>query len=272
MEIINVISYEDPSHLGVGTTEPFISKCEDGMDYVTKVYDTAYQSYGAKHLINEYVSYKIAKRLKLPIPPANLLKLPNDFQTNTGRSLASNVGFGSQYIKGAQAALNEVIIEEAINTQHFADILFFDQFLLNNDRARNDGNLVFSVKTKKLFIIDHTHILIDNISWTEKTIKENFDTWLVQNFDGHLYKVLLNYIDGHSPFHRIISNITNNLTTQSLEEIVKTIPDEWDIKDNEKKVLLDFLEYKVNNLEVIACEIQKQWPNIVGYCKERRDV
>lgn len=265
METINVISYENTSSIGIGTTEPFIAKGEDGNDYVTKVYDVEYQSYGAKHLINEYISYKIAKRLGLPIPPAKLLQIPDEFENNTDRPLISKLGFGSKYINKAQSSLNEVLMEHIVNKHHFADILFFDQFLLNNDRAENDGNLLVDMKERKIFMIDHTHILFDNLSWTEKTIRENFDTWLVRNFNGHIYKLLLKYINGHSPFHRIISNIKSELTTEFIQSVVDTIPNEWDIKTNEKTALIDFLEHKIQHILRVAEEIQNRWPNIVGY-------
>lgn len=251
-----------------GTTKPFYLDC-NGVTYVAKVID---DDVGHKHLVNEYVCYCLAKILEIPIPDAALIQLDNNIINSTDflkvRNIKSNLLFGSKLIQSSQTNIAPPFLEIIINKEDIPSIILFDQIIFNDDRATNKGNLIIDFKKKTLNAIDHTHVFKDGALWSSsslRSINENKE-YLVRNFDGKYYKMLLRYVSGNSPFAKIL-RIISSLKKEQIIEIVENIPDEWNISSDEKLALIDFLWHRISNKESILRKIKDvcpQWKGVIN--------
>lgn len=266
LELEELLAINFIGDIRAGTTFPMKYKTENNQIYACKFFD---ECSGNLHLINEFVSYKIAKLLNLPIPEANLIRvkkelLPNDPKDERNGKILSELAFGSKWIDRALPKVNPLNLEACLNKQDIPKIIFFDQLILNNDRASNDGNMLYAQKERKLYIIDHSHVFLKALVWNSTTLNDDKTTLLVPTFSKKNNHMLLNYINGHSPFDNFISEVKIKLTRESIEEIVNSIPDEWCLSDNNKQALVQFLSYRITICTDIYSAIKTNWPHWKG--------
>lgn len=245
-----------------GTTFPMKFKTIDDNIYACKFYD---ECSGNKHVVNEFISYHLAKKLELPIPEANLLRIekelfPNSDYSERNGEIHSTLAFGSQWLNKAIPKVNPLCLEQCQNINQIPRILFFDQFILNNDRALNDGNLLFDYKTKLLYIIDHSHIFLKSLIWNPHTLSTDKELPLVPSFTKKNNLMLLNYLNGNNPFNNFIDELKVKFNKCFFESIVHNIPPEWDLKDEDAVAIIDFLLYRVTICDKIIDSMKDNWP------------
>lgn len=256
---IDATSYD--KHLPSGTTNPFILSC-NGKYYVTKAFDEHNLN---KHLVNEYVSYHLAKLCDLPIPDAKLIRVNNELINSVPKlansGIRSLIMFGSELLQNVKANVTPVDIDILINTEDIPSIILFDQIILNDDRAKNSGNLLFDFKNKYLYVIDHSHVFRDGLIWTPDSLDRLNEerAYLIRDFHKKIYKNLQQYVYGRDPFHKILSSL-RQINSVHIDSIIDSIPVEWEVGELEKKALKRFLNHRITHIDQILLKIKDECP------------
>lgn len=251
--------------IGNGITDPVLMGCSNGY-YVVKA---ANNPHGVKVLINEYVCYKLAKLLGLPIPEAALINIKQDLINSSDQlsdlGFEPGVHFGSSFVQRSTNPLQPPMMKIAQNLEDAPSIILFDHIIYNDDRTINKGNLLFDLKAKKILIIDHSHVFKLGGIWdpTQLQLINKEAPQLVKDFYGHNYKILLEYVNGFNPFHKIVSNI-KTLTISDLEWCLEGMPSSWALTESDRKALLDFLWFRINNIERFLEILKEACPNWKG--------
>ncbi|MGM0215018.1 HipA family kinase [Enterococcus sp. AZ109] len=246
-----------------GTTHPFSVKTDDDKIYVLKgIHDECTN----KALVNELVSARLAELLELPIPPHSIVELTQDvISENTEMSLLNFVPgpcFASVYIKG-NPRINPMYLESITNKCDIPGIVLFDQLLLNTDRSNNDGNLYYNPKKKTLMIIDHTNIFGGFQYWTVEDLKQRIKIppLIIENLNGKLYRYLVPYVYGNSPFDKIEKRI-NSISNEDISRLFLDIPLEWGISEEEILTMRTFITHQISHYKEILPQLKtvfKQW-------------
>lgn len=249
--------------LSIGSTRPFLINTNDG-PYVCKLYE---EDIGNLHIINEFICAKIAIILGLPLAPFDFVAIDQDIieknENLSERNILSSIAFGSKWEKDSQTNINPPLLDSCTNADIIPNIILFDQIILNEDRATNDGNLLFNVKKKELVVIDHTHAFPGQTIWNESTLRQDKDKLIVKNFNLKYYRMLIRYIKGNSPFHNVCEK-SKSITRENLTDIMNEIPEEWNFSDEQKTNLTDFLLHRINILPSILDEISNYCPQWKG--------
>ncbi|MGE7944092.1 HipA family kinase [Lysinibacillus xylanilyticus] len=247
------------------STTPFIAVAQS-QGYVCKLYE---EDLGNLHLINEYVCFHLAKLLDLPIPEASLIRITPDVISSSPdlstRNITSTLAFGSQLVNNVQTNINPPLLDKCSNAQIIPSLVLFDQIILNRDRATNDGNLLFNTKTKELIVIDHSHVFEHGTIWDVNTLKQVENQLLVENFDKKYYRMLIRYINGYNPFASTILKISN-ITEEKINEIVNSIPEEWNLDSAASQALISFIMHRLNLVpHILSAMFDRcpQWKGVV---------
>lgn len=240
-----------------GITRPSLVQATDSKEYVLKARNE--EGTNGKTLLNELIGYRLGKLLDVPMPNLKLLRLEKDFIENNDfyRDIGAKSGIcvGSEYLKG-NAKVNPVILDRASNVSDIPGIILFDQVIMNNDRAENDGNLFFERKTKKIIAIDHSHVFTSDI-WDVGQINRLNDTIpsIVKNIDGQVYKYCSPFVNGNSPFHYCKMKY-DSITLERLDEVFSDIPLEWNISEEEIIGLKEFVWGQIQHIDEILEEMK----------------
>lgn len=251
--------------VGLGTTDPVLMGCQNG-HYVVK---SANSEHGPRVLVNEFVSYKLAKLLDLPIPDAALIHINQELIDSssdlTNMGVCPGYHFGSQFVQKSTTSLQPPLIRLAQNLDDVPSIILFDQIIFNDDRTKNKGNLMFDLKKKKLVIIDHSHVFKLGAIWNSHQLKFINDEapQLVNDFHRHNYKILLEYVNGFNPFHKIVTKI-KGLSRQDIEWCCEGIPDSWLLPEEDKEALIEFIWYRIINVDGFLTLLKDACPNWKG--------
>jgi len=252
-------------NVGNGVTDPFYLEC-NGVTYIAKATD---DNVGVKHLVNEVVCYLLAKLLEVPIPDAALIKIDqtmiNSVPFLKDRNIKSDILFGSKLVLNAQANITPPLLEKVKNQVDIPSIMLFDQIIMNEDRAENRGNLLFDFKNRKLFAIDHTHAFKLGALWDVHTLRRiNLEKeYLIESFKGKYYRMLQKYVNGNNPFSKVVGKISS-LKEADISLIVSSIPNEWEISQEEKEEIKHFLWHRICNIKEILLKIKDECPQWKG--------
>lgn len=253
------------SEVGAGVTNPFRVNCA-GEIYIVKAYDSHNRN---KHLINEFICYRLAKLLELPIPDAALIHLDPSIisseQKLVDREIQSSLLFGSKMLTQAQTVITPYFVNLAVNKDDFPSIVLFDQIIFNEDRAPNKGNLIFDYKQKMLFIIDHSHVFKDGLLWTPHSLNETNlnEEYIIRSFHAKYYKMITPWITGNSPFSKILNKL-KFIGQSEISSILDEIPVEWGITTEEKHALMTFIHHRIDNVNKILGKIKDECPQWKG--------
>ncbi|MDT2634986.1 hypothetical protein P7D52_09465 [Enterococcus dongliensis] len=250
-----------------GTTHPFSVKTDEDKIYVLKgIHDECTN----KALINELISARLAELLDLPIPPHKIVSLSqNLINENTEMSLLnfkSGPCFASLYIKG-NPRINPMYLESITNKCDIPGIVLFDQIILNSDRSNNDGNLYYNPKNKTLMIIDHTNIFGGFQYWTPNDLRQRMKIppLTINNLDGKLYKYLVPYICGNSPFHKIEEKL-NSVSASDISGLFLDIPLEWKLTSEDIDVMKEFILHQIKHYKEILPQLKNVFTQWKGAC------
>ncbi|MGD2407431.1 HipA family kinase [Bacillus subtilis] len=260
----NVVSLE--KQIPNGITQPLLMKTDDGL-YVVKHCQNVD---GTKILVNEFVCYKLAKLLSVPIPKASLIKISEEIinaDPNLQKTgIKPGIHFGSQFNKNANSsAVAPPLLNRIINQDDIPSIILFDQIIYNDDRTKNKGNLLIDTKAKEILAIDHSHTFKNGALWNETELRRiNSDPLcLVKDFHEYNYRVMLNYVNGHSPFNKILSKI-HSLKQEDIDWCFEELPLEWNLIETEKVALKRFIWYRICNVNDFLELLKDQCPGWKG--------
>jgi hypothetical protein len=243
----NMIKFE--REMGNGITNPLLMRTSDDY-YVVKYLGN---EHGPRILVNELVCYKLARLLDIPIPDAALIKIDENALSLSPElqklGVQPGLHFGSKLVSRAEPSIQPPLVALVKNKEDIPSIILFDQIIYNDDRTMNPGNLIVDLKNKRLLALDHSHTFRLGAIWNEielKKIHEN-NLCLVKEFHGQNYKVLLKYVNGYNPFNKILQKI-QKVSKEDIIWCTQQIPEEWELNNLDKDALIDFLWYRIENI------------------------
>lgn len=249
--MVNIV--EIKNKLGNGCTIPYIVWCDDGNTYVVKFPGN---TQGVKTLVNEFIASNLCEYLELPIFRYSLINVKmSDYNEKTENDIIPLEGtaFGTVYNDNALVILNSGMIANACNRNDAIKILIFDILLGNFDR--NKGNLIIDSVTKKLYMIDHTHIFGLGTLWDEyqlpRLTNEEFKTTALHPFNyNNIMESLKITDDFYRELHKFIAKI-KNINKDFIKKIMENIPDDWNVSNKEKTLLVDYIYDRFNRVDEI---------------------
>lgn len=153
-------------------------------------------------------------------------------------------------------------MEFVANKDSYEKIILFDHLVYNTDR--NKGNLLISTGKgdKLLYAIDHTHVFKNQTIWDRFCLIQG-----IQDNDFLNQDILLN--NGYVYFFRSkninldtlklqASVFMNIINKELLENIVESIPNDWNINKADLDALIKYLLYRSEHLNEI-CEMIAQY-------------
>lgn len=157
--------------------------------------------------------------------------------------LITGTAFGTIYNDRLLNVLNAGQVSKTTNNNDAIKIIIFDLLIGNNDR--NKGNLMIDSNCKKLIMIDHTHIFDLETIWDDVQLNlicdDKFD---VTKLNQYNYKNLFESIKYTSDFYSELNKFIMKVKGIKKEEIVRiinNIPKDWNITENEKKSLTNYI-------------------------------
>lgn len=271
MPFTKVVEIEEK--LPNGYTSPFKVKCDDGKQYVLKyICDISNEvdndEINGKILFNELISARIAKKLGLKIPNFKIVYLSKEVINNDNelKKYAPKDGlcFASEFIDNSFAGISTPLLKIAKNNDMLPEIIVFDQLIMNIDRSQRVSNILFNPKDKCFYIIDNTESFDLGGIWEISDLEQrmnNIPPTLVNNeaLHGTCYSYLGYFVKNKASFDNIIDKIHNI----DLNDIMIDIPIDWNIKEEEKKFIIEFLKSRIKQIDDILLELQKKkvFPN-----------
>lgn len=248
-----------------GKTNPLLLQTDRGFFVVKSISNVD----GPKVLINEFVCYKLAKLLDIPIPDAALINIDqNSINADPllqKHNITPGLHFGSEFIRKSQPSVQPPLINIIQNQEDIPSIILFDQIIYNNDRTENLGNLLIDLKEKRVLVIDHSHPFKIGVLWDKIELRkiQEEPICLIRDFHGQNYKVLLKYVNGNSPFNKIQSKISS-ITQEDVDWCFEQIPEEWGLNPEDETALNQFIWHRLNSVNEFLVLLKDQCPNWKG--------
>lgn len=177
----------------------------------------------------------------------------------TNINVESGPCFASEYHKGIPN-INPIQLKNASNIDDLPGIILFDQLLLNDDRGTNPGNLIFDFKSKKILIIDHSNTFKNASVWqAEELLSYRKLPPTTIDIEGKNYLYMGRYINGNSPFSKIINKI-ESITSDNIRGLFRNIPLQWNTKENEIQACELFITFQLQHYSEILEIIHTQLP------------
>ncbi|MDI3322025.1 HipA family kinase [Pinibacter soli] len=248
---VNVTRYVTP--LREGGSLPAIAEADDGFKYVLKFRGAGQ---GVKALVAELIGGEIARALGLKMPEIVFANLDTAFgRTEPDEEiqdlLKASVGLNLaiHYLSGA-ITYDPVVTK--LDPLLASQIVWMDCLLTNVDRtARNTNMLMWH---HELWLIDHGASLYFHHSWS------NWEEQAVRPFAMVKDHVLLPQA---SELEKVDERFREILTSDRIQSIVNTVPDEWlsnygeDMTPQEiKQVYVQFLTTRIAQSNVFVKEAQ----------------
>lgn len=244
---------EIKNKLGNGCTVPYVVWCDDGKTYVVKFPGNPE---GKRALVNEFVASKLCEYLELPIMEYKLINIKEENYDKIDKEDIKHIegtAFGTLYDDKLLTILNAGMISRAQNSYDAIKILIFDLLIGNYDR--NKGNLMIHSISKKIIMIDHTHIFGLGTIWDKyqlpRFINEKFSVLYLHQFN---YLNIMNSLKLNDIFYSELNKFikkVKNIKKELVESIMNDIPSDWEVSDEEKQVLVDYIIGRFNRVDEI---------------------
>ncbi|ENZ5625709.1 HipA family kinase [Enterococcus hirae] len=248
-----------------GVTQPVRVQADDGKVYVMKY---LHDFCSAKILYNELIAYRIGKLLEIPMPDCMVAELSEAFISKTPYLLEMNAlactCFLSEYRVGTPK-ISPILARNTVNGKDISKILVFDQIILNNDRAKNDGNLYYDKKEKKVLAIDHSHIFINGEIWSANELKQlkEKSPMVVDNLLGRNYRAFSSHLTGYNCYNDTKDKI-KKLNKMDVQSIFQGIPADWEIDQEEIESSFELIWEQMKQIEGIAIQLQNAYSKRKG--------
>lgn len=242
-------------NIGNGITVPKLALTDDNTPVVVKVFNGPE---GNLVLFNEYICYRLAVLLGIPMPISGICLIDNNTQVYNKCIEEDQYGYGfySNYLNKS-TVLVETIIPLISNKEVFYRILLFDHIVFNPDR--NPGNLLVQYYKNRitLQVIDHTHVFINQSIWDapclERAIEEKdyFSTRILSD-NAFLYSMFFrNMVVNKACFDDIKEEFQSVINEDCLRNIISEIPQEWIPPVRDIDALIKYIVYRVAHIDDI---------------------
>ncbi|PWU68330.1 HipA family kinase [Gracilibacillus dipsosauri] len=252
------------SYLGEGISEPALVIGDDFNKYILKTQKVRRNGKTEEFncmFLNEFLSFKIAEYLSVPIPEVAIANISQDLIEND-----STITFVHKFNEGDYFASSEIkdkeenlmenyrdqlrmgrpytirswnkFFEDITNPMDLPNIIAFDLLISNFDRYDNAGNLLVAnpMNERKIFTIDHGHAFFGPV-WNTWKINQLRQASLTKEYVEYFVNFILNqnnngdannpklFANGFGEVFRAIENYVdlNNLSEHSFMDIVAHI-------------------------------------------------
>lgn len=240
MRTVTATRYVTPLREG-GSLPAIIEADDDGM-YVLKFRGAGQ---GPKALISELIAGEIARALGLLVPEIVFVELdPELARTEPDPEIqdlikaSAGLNLALDYLPGS---VTFDPIAQKIDADLAASIVWFDAYVTNIDRTARNANML--IWHRRLWLIDHGAALYFHHTW-KNYLERNRDPFpaikdhILLPFAGDLQAVGL--------------NLTQRLTPEIIDSIVKLIPDSWLVQSpfsSSTEHRDAYIEYLIKRLE-----------------------
>ena len=247
-------------NIKIGSTEPKFAILEDGTPVITKLYNGPE---GNLVLFNEYLCYRLAILLDIPMPRSGVCILDNSSEIQD-KKIADTCNYGKAFFSEYMPKVTKLlpsIIGKMRNKEDFVKILLFDHIIFNTDR--NPGNLLvrFCKDDISLKVIDHTHVFINQTFWDANCLKRAMSendllNTKVLEYNAYLYQMFFqNFSITKEMLEKESLVFKSKIKRDIIIEFIRCIPDEWKPKQKDLDELVNYILYRVDNLNVIISTI-----------------
>ncbi len=239
--------------MGNGCTQPYQAKLSNETEVIYAIIKFKDNEQGVLTLINEIISYNLAKAIDLVMPESGIA-LVDDLTSFGDYDIPSNNYGCCFYSKEIQPAtiINDNIMKFVSNKDSYEKIILFDHLVYNKDR--NKGNLlIYSGKGDKiLYAIDHTHVFKNEAIWDryclQQGMRENdFNDLQILNRNGYNYFFVSKKITYDSLLFQA-QNFKERINEKLINEIFQKIPNDWKISFKDLQELKKYLLYRTDKL------------------------
>lgn len=246
-----------------GCTCPASVELADGRKAILKY---PKNPYGEIVLVNEYLSYNIAREIGLTIPDFGIALIAEDatlepqVADSYGIDLFEGVSFFCEYIPATiKASLG--VLKHVENLDESCKLILFDQIIKNCDRYASNVIITTTAATK-MYAIDHSHAF-GNPEWDNGTLVfgDELSPYIWQE-NNDFYDMLIRAGGSvqESDLNKTCRIIEKNITEEFLKDVIQSIPVEWSEKvgHNNLQYVKRYILNKVKNIDKICETIMKE--------------
>ncbi|WP_077612576.1 HipA family kinase [Clostridium sp. Marseille-P2415] len=245
--------------LGNGVTEPLLCILDNDKRAVVKVFNNCQ---GNLTLVNEYICYKLACALGLPMPNSGICLCDESTVDHSNYINKKNYGYGfySTYLE-KNTLLKQGIMKYISNIDVFLKVVIFDHLIYNTDR--NIGNLLVEYRKKNIFVsvIDHSHVFKNQTIWDSNCFKigieeNDYADNDIMIHNEQLYQMFYMTINiTYENLTKCAHEMQSILTEHLLGDIMSQIPHEWHVSDINLIALKNYILYRLEHLDQICTVI-----------------
>ena len=244
-----VIIKRDLGAVGVGVTSPRLMLGEDGRRYVVKLMQN---KVGPKVLANEWLGFRLARRIGLCVPHGEMVCIPSALAKKSKylQKLCADEGvhFGSRYLLGCEY-VGQRVMRLAVNKDEVVGTMLFDHLLYNDDRTLNRKNFLARREENgwRIYAIDHSHLLGSG-RWTEETLLQRSGSETVNE------RRAFGWLLRHYPMREKLATYARRIlsvTDDEVAEMIAEVPPEW-LTDAERDIVMCFWQARQRQTKEVA--------------------
>jgi hypothetical protein len=259
----NVTAMKFLRPIGDGYSQPVLFLCDDGRSYVIK---NMLNSLGPRLLPNEWIAYNLGKKLGLPLPEAKIVHLPLELLRSIPvmggtTPMLPGFQFGSLYEEKAISNPTRKQILSCVNLDKAADMIVFDHWIKNWDRCWLIGkNIMVQLGEKNHILLIDQGAAFTGSYWNPITLAfDAFNMYSGSIFWGENYQILVNPIDGRTPFDKALETV-EALDSLEIRKAIAGMPPEWNVTPSDINAMVDFLIHRKRLLPHMIKSLRKYFP------------
>ena len=246
--------------MNIGITEPKYATLDDGSQIVVKL---SHGPEGNLVLFNEYVCYRLAILIDIPMPYCGICVMDENtevFDCSIASSKNYGYAFYSTFMPKTTKLLSS-IINLMKNKEVFIKVLLFDHIIFNRDR--NEGNLLvrFYKDDVSLKVIDHTHVFINGAIWDSNCLKtamkeNDLLSTEVLECNERLYNMFFRNISvTKEALEQASTEFKDKINCDVIKKFIEECPREWRPTKESEDILVEYLMYRINHFDIIISTI-----------------
>ena len=246
------------NNIGNGITEPKIASDDNNTQLIIKTY---HGPEGERVLFNEYLCYRLAILVDIPMPESGICLIDKDtiIYNDCVNEKQYGYGFYSTYVKSVP--LMGTIIPLLNNKDVFYKLLLFDHIIFNADRNRGNLLVQYYKKDISLWVIDHSHVFINQAVWDANCLirameeKDYYSTRILDD-NSFIYEMFFqNMFVKKGDFERIKELFKNRITENRIVQYINDMPKEWLPPQKDMEALLRYILYRIDHIDDICITI-----------------
>lgn len=249
-----------------GCTKPVRGKLDNEKLAIIKLFNNIE---GNLTLVNEYICYKIALSLHLPIVKSGICICNTSTIYNNDCIALSNYGpcFYSTYLENS-TTLKSGVVRLLSNIDVFYSLLLFDHLIYNKDRNIYNLLTTYTKADISFRLIDHSHVFKNETLWDSHCFRIGMSDFDITDIDimtsnDDLYSMFLHAMNfNKEKLYDSREIFKASINESMLHTIINEIPAEWDLSKKDSDTLIEHLLYRLDNITFICDTICKHW-NII---------